>query len=200
MQRLDARVVDVDELQVVQLLQQEVRGVVVDAAAGMVVDALQKHLEGGAVEQVFARMQFEADVAVGVFKGVEDRQPALGEFVECGFNQAGRTRWPGVQKRPGQRAGKAHVALETQTLGSLGGQDHLLHRPGLAGLGVLVHGFGGEAVKRFVVGRVHRHQLPLQVGAELGDGDAVFARHARHLVAIGLRFGGFVEVKNALVP
>ncbi|MCY1363630.1 hypothetical protein D9M69_503990 [compost metagenome] len=200
MQRLDALVVDVDKFEVVQLLQQEMRRVVVDAAARVVVHALQEHLEGGAVEQVFARVQFEANIAVGVFKGVEDGHPAFRELVKRRFDQPGGSLWPGVEKRPGQRTREAHVALEAQALRSLGGQDHLLHRPGLAGFGFLAHGVGGEAVKRFVVGRVHRHQLPLQVGAELGDGDAVFARHARHLVAIGLRFGGFVEVKNALVP
>src|SRR5258706_2856105 len=90
MQRLDARVVDVDELEVVELLQHEVRWVVVDAAARVVVDTLEEHLEGRAVEQVLARMQLEADVAAGGFERIEDRAPALRQLVERGFDQAGR--------------------------------------------------------------------------------------------------------------
>ena len=68
--------VDVDELEVVQLLQEEVRRVVVDAAARMVVHPLEEQLEGDAVEQVLARMQLEGDAAAGLVVGVEDRPPA----------------------------------------------------------------------------------------------------------------------------
>ncbi len=58
----DALVIEVDELDIVELLQHEVRRVVVDAAARMVVEPLEEHLEGHAVHHIFARMQLEADV------------------------------------------------------------------------------------------------------------------------------------------
>ena len=63
-------VVDVDELQVVELQQQEVRRVVVDAAARVVAHARQQHLEGHAVEPVFARVQLERDAAIRRIEGV----------------------------------------------------------------------------------------------------------------------------------
>ncbi len=105
----DALVVDVDELEVVELLQQEVRRVVVDAAARMVVHPLEKHLEGDAVEQVLARMQLEGDAAAGLVEGVEDRPPAFGELVESGLDQARRALRPRIEIGPGQRAREADV-------------------------------------------------------------------------------------------
>src|SRR5690606_38975619 len=72
--------VDVDELEIVEALQHEVRRVVVDAAARVVADPLEQHLEGHAVEQVLARMQLEADVDALLVAGVENRPPALGQL------------------------------------------------------------------------------------------------------------------------
>ena len=160
-------------VEVVELLQQEVRRVVVDAAARMVVHALEEHLEGDAVEQVLARMQLEADAAAGLVEGVEDRPPALGELVEGGLDQARRALRPGVQVGPGQRAGKADVRLQPEVLRRLGRPQHLLHRPVLALLRIAAHRLGREGVEGLVVGRVHRDELALQVRAELGDLDAV---------------------------
>src|SRR5207247_9864772 len=54
--------IDIDEGEVVQLLQHEVRGIVVDRAARVIAGALQKHLEGDAVADVFARMDLEAEI------------------------------------------------------------------------------------------------------------------------------------------
>ena len=63
MEGLDALVVDVDEVEVVELLQHEVRRVVVDAAARVIADALEEHLEGRAVEDVLAGVDLVADIA-----------------------------------------------------------------------------------------------------------------------------------------
>ena len=82
--------VEVDELDIVELLQHEVRGIVVDAAARMVVEPLQEHLEGGAVHHVLAGMQLEADVDAVVLVNVEDRLPALRQLVEGRLDQARR--------------------------------------------------------------------------------------------------------------
>ena len=53
-ERLDPLVVDVDEGEVVELLQQEVRRVVVDAGSAGGRRPVEEPLEGGAVEQVLA--------------------------------------------------------------------------------------------------------------------------------------------------
>ena len=91
---LDALVVDVDERQIVELLQQEVRRVVVDVAARMAVDRVEEHLEGGAVEQVLAGMDLVADVDAGLVEGVEDRPPAPASSSKA------------VSIRPGGRCGQ----------------------------------------------------------------------------------------------
>src|SRR5262252_422275 len=62
---LDAVVVVVDVVQVVQLLQDEVARVVEQAGALVVADAIEKHLVGFTVVQVFAWMDFVADVHPG---------------------------------------------------------------------------------------------------------------------------------------
>ena len=116
---VDALVVDVDEVEVVELLQHEVRRVVVDAAARMAVDALEQHLERRAVHDVLAGMQLEADVDAGVVIGVEDRLPALRELVEGGLDQAGRARRPRVQVGPGERARERHAGLQPEVLRGL---------------------------------------------------------------------------------
>ena len=81
-ERLDALVIDVDEVEIVELLQQKVRRVVVDGAARMVLQLAEEPLEGRAVEQVFARMDLVADVDADLVIGVEDRLPAPRELAE----------------------------------------------------------------------------------------------------------------------
>src|SRR5918996_861317 len=83
--RLDPLMVDVDEAEVIELLQQKVAWIVVDAAARMVADPLEKHLEGRAVHQVLARMDLVADVDAMLVEHVQDRLPASCELVEGGF-------------------------------------------------------------------------------------------------------------------
>src|SRR5215467_13232419 len=72
---LDAVVVVVDVVQVVQLLQDEVARVVEQAGALVVADAIEKHLVGFAVVQVLARVDLVADVHTGTVECVEDRAP-----------------------------------------------------------------------------------------------------------------------------
>src|SRR5690242_17631595 len=48
----DALVIPVDEVEIVEALQHEMRRIVVDPAAGVITDPLQQHLERGAVERV----------------------------------------------------------------------------------------------------------------------------------------------------
>ena len=74
--RLDALVVDVEEGEIVELLQHEMRGIVEDVAALVALQRLEEALEGRAVENVLARMDFIADVDARFVEGVEDRLPA----------------------------------------------------------------------------------------------------------------------------
>src|SRR5271166_4471836 len=81
-ERLDPLVVDVDEVEIIELLQHEVRRIVVDRAALVALNCVEEALERRPVEQIFARVQLVADVAPGVVERVEDRLPAVGELFE----------------------------------------------------------------------------------------------------------------------
>src|SRR5271168_3978233 len=96
MKRFDALVVDVDEVDIVELLEQEMRGIVVDRATLVAADGLQKSLEGGAVKDVFAGMDFVSDVAARLLISVEDRPPAAAKLREGRLDETGRALRPGV--------------------------------------------------------------------------------------------------------
>src|SRR5690606_11084593 len=76
LEKLDALVVNIDEIEIIELLQHHVAGIVEDVGARAIVDPLKEHLESHAVEQVLAEMQFEADIHAILVKRVEDRGPA----------------------------------------------------------------------------------------------------------------------------
>ena len=85
----DALVIGVDEAEVVELLQDEVTGVVEQVAARMVAGALQEHLERDAVMQVLARMNLVAEVDFRPDRRHRGSVPALGQFVEGRLDQPG---------------------------------------------------------------------------------------------------------------
>src|SRR5579863_4222832 len=86
-ERLDPLMVDVDEFEVVELLQYEMRRVVVDRATLVALDRIEEALERRSVEQVLAGMELVADIDAGVVERVEDRLPAFGEFRERRFDE-----------------------------------------------------------------------------------------------------------------
>ena len=57
-----------------------------------------------------------------------------------------------------------------------------------------------EGVQRLVIGRMHRDELTLQMGCDLGDLDAVVGGHTLQLVAIGLAFGRRLEIDETGIP
>jgi hypothetical protein len=132
----DARVVAVDETEVIHLLQQQVAGVVQDLRAGMVVDLIEEALEGRAIVQVLARVDLEAQVNAAGIERIQDRAPATAEFGEGFFHQSRRALWPGIEVGPGQCTGERGVRGQPQALAGLRRQPQLLHRPGLAGGGL----------------------------------------------------------------
>ena len=92
------------------------------------------------------------------------------------------------------------MRVEAEVAAGLGGELELLDRPGLALGGLAAHLGRGEAVERRVIGRMHRDQLALQVGRQLGDLDAASRQRAGELVAIVLALGGALEVDAAARP
>ena len=200
MEGLDALVIDVDEGEVVELLQKEMRRVVVDVAALVALHRVEEHLEGGAVEHVLARMDLEADVDAGGVIGVEDRLPAAAELGKRLVDQAGRALRPRIEIGKGERAGERDRSREPEMLRRLGGVHDLLDRPFLPRLWIVVVLRGSERVEAGVVGRMHGDELALQMRRKLGDLDAGVLADALHLVAIGFRAGRLVEVEQARVP
>ncbi len=83
----DTLVVDVDVFEIVELLQHEVAGVVEDVAALVTADAFEEHLEGRTIMQVFAGVDLVADIDALGIEGIEDRAPALRQFVEGRLDQ-----------------------------------------------------------------------------------------------------------------
>ena len=145
-------------------------------------------------------MKLEADIDAELVVKVEDRPPALGEFLEGGVDEAGRARRPRVEERPGERAGEGDVRVEAEIAARSRRELDLLGRPFLACLGVAAHLRRGESVERVVKDGIDRDQLALQMGRELGDLDPVLGGGALQLVAIGLALRGLLEVDEARVP
>src|SRR2546430_6796181 len=102
-------VIQVDILEIVELLQHEMAGIVEDIAAWVPADAIQKHLERHAVMQILAGMDLETEVDPRLLELVENRPPAPRQLVERRVHQ---TRWalgPGIEVRPCQRAGERRM-------------------------------------------------------------------------------------------
>ena len=145
-------------------------------------------------------MKLVADVDASVVERVEDRLPALRQFLEGRLDQSGRALRPRIDIGPGERAGKRDVRRKAEVARRLGAFHHLVDGPFLPLGGLAVHLLGREGVERFVIGRVDRHQLALQMSRELGDLDAVARRRSLELVAIGLRRRRLGEIEQPSVP
>src|SRR6266545_4876114 len=178
----DSLGVNVDEGQIVQLLQDEMGRIVVDRATRVIAGALVEHLEGNAVAHVLAGMYLIAEVDARFLICIEDRTPATREFVERRLDQARRPLRPGIKERPGQRAGKAHAAGEAEAARRLRGLDHLVYRPDLAFVRLAPDCRRCKSVEGFVVGRVNRDELSLQVGGQFGDHQTVARSHAGNFI------------------
>ena len=96
--------VEIDELEIVDLLQQEVAGIIEDVGARMAADRVQESFEGRAVMQIFARMDFETEIDPRLLERVEDRLPERGKAGKAfRYHSRGALR-PGVKMGPQQRA------------------------------------------------------------------------------------------------
>jgi hypothetical protein len=166
----------------------------------MVLHPLQEHLEGDAVMQVFARVDLVADVDAVLLGMVQDRRPALGELIESRLDEAGRTLRERVEERPDQRAGKCRMRLDAEMLGGGDRHLHLLDRPFLPRLRVAAHFRHRKPVEDFVIGRMHRNQLPLQMRGQFGNLDAIRLGDAGKLVAVILGSGSLFQVDQLACP
>ena len=113
--------------------------------------------------QILARVQLEGCVHPILLEFVEQRPPAPGEFREPLFDQPRRPLRPGIDCVPEQSAGEGRMRLEAKPPALPRRKPHLLLRP-FGPLGRLpLHLGRGEAVEQFVIGRVDRDQLALEV-------------------------------------
>ena len=162
-EHLDAIVIDVDVIEVIQRLQYVVAGVEQHVAARVIADALEKHLEGHAVVQVFAGMHLETEIYAGVVECIQDRPPAFGELIERRLDQAGGALRPWIEVGPGERARERCVIRQPEMPRCFRGVVELLDRPALASLWVPAHLGRGEGIEQLVIGGMHGHELALRV-------------------------------------
>lgn len=175
-------------------------GIEENVGARMIADAVEEHFEGGAVVEIFAGMDFEAEIDAGFIKGVENREPALGELVEGGFDEAGGALRPGIDVGPGERAGKGNVRFEAEIGGSPRRLQELLDGPRLALLRMAVKILGSEAVEHRVVSGMAGDKLALEMCREFRDGEFVARGDGLQIIAIRFAFGGALEIEEAGVP
>ena len=121
------------------------------------------------------------------------------EFVERRLDQARRPLRPGIKERPGQRAGEAHAASEAEAARRLRGFHHLVHRPALTFVRPAPDCRRRKSVEGFVVGRVNRDELSLQVGGQFSDHEAMARGHAGNFIAIGLRGRCLADIDQAWI-
>ena len=82
----------------------------------MIFHPFEEHLISDAVVQILARMDFIGGIDTLLVEIIEDRRPALGEFVEGGLDQPCRTLRKRIEERPGERAGEGRHDLQTEML------------------------------------------------------------------------------------
>jgi len=199
-EHLDPVFVDVDVINVIKALQHIVAGIIKHIGPRVIARALQEHLIGDAVVQVFAGVDLIADIDAAVFGVVQDRQPTRGQLVKSRLNQPRRTLRPRIDIRPSQRARKGRMRTNPHILRRGKRQFHLLNRPFLTRLRIAAHFFSGEAIECGVICRVHRDQLALKVGRKFGDLYAVLDCLALELIAVILTRRRFGQVDQPRVP
>src|SRR5262245_117672 len=196
----DAVVIEVDVLEIVELLQYEVTGIVQEVAPFVSVDAFEEHLEGHPVVQILTGMDLEAGVDALLIEGIENRTPALGELVERGLDQPGGPLRPGIHVGPRERPRKRGVLSDAEPARRLRRILDLLDRPRRA-CRRLAADFGRrEGIEGGVVRGMHGDQLALQMRRELGDLEPALGQDAFHLVTVGLALGRLLEIEEASVP
>src|SRR5256884_1443849 len=148
----DPLVIQVDILEIVELLQHEMAGIVQEIAALVPADAIEKHLERHAVVQILTGMDLEAEVDACFVERVENRPPAPRQLVERRLDQTRRPLGPGIEIRPRQGAGERRMLGDAEPARRTRRQFQLLDRPGGTRLRLPAHRLSRESVERSVGG------------------------------------------------
>src|SRR5258705_5995641 len=114
MKHLDALVIKIQVLQIIELLQNEVAGVEQDVASRVIAHAVEKHFEGRAVVQIFAGMDLKTEINPRSVECIENRLPASRQFVEGCLDQSSGALRPGINVRPRERAGKCSMRAQPE--------------------------------------------------------------------------------------
>src|SRR6266545_3306073 len=157
----DALVIEVDVLEIVELLQYEVTGIVQQIAALVPAHALEEHLERHAVVQILAGMDLEAGVDPVFLEHVENRAPAPRQLIERRLDQTGRPLRPGIEVGPRQCTGKCRVLGDAEPARRAGRKLHLFDRPGGPRRPIAADFGRSERIESGVVRGMHGHQLAL---------------------------------------
>ena len=97
-------VIDIQEAQIIHLLQDHVARIVEYVRPLMPSHHFKKPVEGCAIVQVLARMQFVANIHARLIKRVENRLPAPTQLLKRLIDQPRRPLRPRIKERPRQRA------------------------------------------------------------------------------------------------
>lgn len=126
--------IDVDKIQIVQLLQNEMRRIVIDFYALVILDCIKNGL------------------------------PAVSQLTECFFDQPVRALWPWIKIWKGKGACEGYRNIEAKIAAGFCGQFHLLFSPFLPRRRVSVQLNGCKSAKLCVISRMNSDQLALKVG------------------------------------
>src|SRR5690606_21128053 len=94
MEHLDERVIKIDILEIVELLQDKVAWIIQDIATRMFSGCFPETLESYTIVKVFTRVDLIAYIDTCLIEGIQDRQPSFCEFLEAVFYKPCRTLRP----------------------------------------------------------------------------------------------------------
>src|SRR6218665_1266676 len=91
---------EIDVLYIIQLLQYKVRRIIEQAGPRVIVYFFEEHFVGGTIEQIFARMDFIANIHTAFIEIIQDGQPSFPKLPDPFFHQTCRSLRPGVKRMP----------------------------------------------------------------------------------------------------
>ena len=92
------------------------------------------------------------------------------------------------------------MRFQSQIRRRLRRKQQLFHRPGLPRFRIPADFFRRKTVEHQIVSRMHRDQLPLQMGGKFSQLQTVLGQGAEHFIAIGLAFRGALQIEQAAIP
>ena len=126
---LDPFMVDIDVAQIIELLQHEMAGVVQRFARACWPTRSRNISKLAPSQRSSPGVDLVADVNAALVKGIQNRAPTRGQFIECSFDQPRRPLRPGVKVGPRQGAAERGMGLQPQPARRLGGVLQLLDCP-----------------------------------------------------------------------